>query len=406
LIRKKKYLFFIVASFSLLKGQQLSNLVVNGSFEDLYGCTQSSYNLGWVKSWTPVDSLNGYGGIFCNTCNLTVPLNGNTYQYARTGNSYILATMFDDSFNGPRGFLKNRFKHALTLGRTYCVKFYVNIANTSPRGMNGFAAYFGGDTLQMITTQAELLSYANPQIKNPVSNVISDTMNWIPITGTFVANGTEKFVVIGNFLKDDDVVTSPIYTPYYPENWTDVCVDDVSCIEVDLSAYAGPDLSIVPGDSAFIGRESDFAIDPGCRWFQLPAMTPIDTTSGIWVKPLVTTTYVVRQELDCSSEKWDTVVVHMNLVGLSDFDAINQRVTVYPSPTDGELNMILETESTDLFTRYSIIDNLGRAIREEELIFENGSATINTQELTPGVFSLQLHTVNSETISKRLVIAR
>jgi hypothetical protein len=401
-----KCLLLITLSTLVGNAQQIGNYVGNGSFEDLYGCTQSSYNLGWVKSWTPVDSLNGYGGIFCNTCNLAVPLNGNTYQYARTGNSYILATMFDDSFNGPRGFLKNRLKHTLTLGRTYCVKFYVNIANTSPRGMNGFGAFFGGDTLQLITTQTELLSYADPQISNPTNNVISDTLNWVPITGTFVANGTEKFVVIGNYLADDDVITSPIYTPYYPEKWTDVCIDDVSCIEVDLPAYAGPDLSIAPGDSTFIGRQSDFAIDPGCRWFQLPAMTPLDTTSGIWVKPIVTTTYVVRQELDCSTEKWDTVVVHMNLVGLSDFGELNRSVVIYPSPAHDHLMVTFRNTTDKVFSRYTLIDHLGRAIREEELIFDSNSTKIDTRDLSPGVYLIQLQTFNSEIVSKRFVIAR
>jgi hypothetical protein len=231
-------------------------------------------------------------------------------------------------------------------------------------------------------------------------------LNWVPITGTFVADGTEKVMVIGNFLADQYVITAPIYTPYFPENWTDVCVDDVSCIEVDLPAYAGPDQSIVPGDSAFIGRESDFAIDPGCKWYRLPGMTPIDTISGMWVKPTVTSTYVVRQELECSSVKWDTVVVHMNLVGLHNLEWLKQGIAIYPLPTNDFLQVTLTREESNRPKKYTIIDDIGQTIREEEMIFQNSSATINTQDLPPGVYSIQLHTLNSETICKRFVIAR
>jgi hypothetical protein len=389
-----KCLLLITLSTLVGNAQQIGNYVSNGSFEDLYTCQGPTYLLAKVKYWSSVDSQSVGGGFF-NTCNSSAPLNAHTYQLARTGKGYVIGTFF--WYNNGRGYLKNQLKQPLSSGKTYCVTFHINIANTSPRGMNGFSAFLGDDIP---------LSFMLPQINNTYNNVISDTLNWLPITGTFVADGTEKVLVIGNFLADQYVITTPIYSPYFPENWTDVCVDDVSCIEVDLQAYAGPDLSIVPGDSAFIGRQSDFAIDPGCRWFQLPAMTPLDTTSGIWVKPIVTTTYVVRQELECSSEKWDTVVVHMNLVGLSDFGELNRSVSVFPSPAHDQLRVTFRNTTDKVFYRYTLIDHLGRAIREEKLIFEDASATIDTRDLSPGVYSIQLQTFNSEIVSKRFVIAR
>src|SRR5690606_22419827 len=141
---------------------------------------------------------------------------------------------------------------------------------------------------------------------------ITDTLNWVAITGTFVANGTEKYLLLGNFLSDDDTDTLMINPTNLPTIATEAGIDDVSCIPLDLEAYAGRDTTILYGDSVYIGREPDFATDPYCVWYKLPdTANAIDTTSGLWVKPSVTTTYVVKQELECSSLKWDTVVVNV-----------------------------------------------------------------------------------------------
>jgi hypothetical protein len=284
--------------------------------------------------------------------------------------------------------------------------------------MNGFGIYFGDNTIDTITKCTTPLTYLNPQVKNPAGNVISDTMNWVPVTGTFVANGTEKYAIVGNFLADSAVATSPIYTQSYPQTWTDVNIDDVSCIELNLSAYAGPDKSCIPGDSVFIGRQPDFAIDPGCIWYRLPNLTPIDTSSGLWVKPLVTTTYVVRQELDCSPLKWDTVVVFANPLGLKGLEGWEglEGLGVFPVPADEMLNVKLEMLDVRLGMlngamstqkiEMKMINNLGQIVKEEELTFKNNISTISTEKLENGIYKLLIKIGSSRTVSKRFVISR
>jgi hypothetical protein len=233
-------------------------------------------------------------------------------------------------------------------------------------------------------------------------------MNWILITGTFVANGTEKYMVIGNFKSDASthtistgVVISPnvVYSEYF--------VDAISCIEVDLRAYAGTDRSIIPGDSVYIGRENDFAVDKGCIWYKLPNMTtPIDTISGLWVKPTVTTTYVVRQELDCSSTKWDTVVVHMNLVGLEKLKLLSEELKVYPIPAQDFLELkITNVALFKEFNSITITNNLGQALREEEINFKEKVVKIDTGNLPSGIYFIVIRNTNYETITKKLVIS-
>ena len=159
------------------------------SFEEHYDCAPY-YPLSKAKHWLSIDSTS-FGGVYRSNCDMSVPKYGDGFQYPKSGEAYILSTIYCLLQNCGRGYLKNRLKQNLQAGETYCVKFHVNITNPSPRGMNGFGIYFGNNTIDTITKCNVPLSYLSPQVKNPIGNVISDTLNWVPITGTFVANGTE-----------------------------------------------------------------------------------------------------------------------------------------------------------------------------------------------------------------------
>jgi len=404
--RTKQIVVFVCFFLCKETKAQIANYINNGSFEDYYDCF-SPYPLSKAKYWMSIDSAS-FAGKFFNTCNLFVPSNPYSYQYPRTGHSHIASTFFCLSPINVRGYLKNRLKGTLQAGKTYCVKFHVNITDQSPRGMDGFGIYFGDAAIDTISKCTIPLSYINPQIKNPIGNVVIDTMNWIPITGTFVANGTEKYALIGNFLADNAVTTLPlVYSPFYPQYYTDVLIDDVSCVEIGAPAYAGPDQSCVAGDSVFIGRAPDFAIDPGCMWYKLPDLTTaIDTVSGFWVKPTVTTTYVVRQELECSALKWDTVVIFANPVGLNSLNCL-EGIKIYPVPADGFLELRILSDCLFIdFKKLIIRNGIGQMIREEEIEFKNKTASVNTGDLDNGVYYLQLKSVSTRAFCKKFVIAR
>ena len=398
----KIYLFAFVFCFESNKAQ-VANYVANGSFEEVYDCT--SVWLTRVKYWLGTDSICD-GPLFYSTCNSKVPLNANTYQYPRTGNGYIIGTLYYVYIaNTMRVYAKNRLKQTLELGKTYCVKFYVNISNNSPRGIDGFQIYFGDNTLDTITKCNVPLTYLNPQIKNPLGNVISDTLNWVPVTGTFVANGTEKYALIGNFLADNAVTTASINTPSFPQYWTDVLIDDVSCMDVDLPAFAGNDTVCVPGTSVYIGRPRDVGIDEACFWYQLPNTTSvIATAAGLLVSPVTTSTYIVRQEI-CGNVKWDTVVVVATGLGLFEGDEPDTRFKIYPQPAKDELLLEIEGSSTSLF-QLKLYNNLGVLLREEELNFTNQKAMINISDLANGVYALSLKTSKNEWYKKRLVVQK
>src|SRR5262249_6564214 len=149
----------------------------------------------------------------------------------------------------------------------------------------------------------------------------------------------------------------------------------VSCIELNLPAWAGRDTSVAPGSSVYIGRQSDVGIDEACMWFKLPNTTAaIDTAAGLWVSPVNTSSYIVRQEI-CGLVKWDTVVVHMDLAGLGKLQIQSSMLNLWPVPADDILVVELVEANGETF-RCTALNNLGQVMREEDIVFKDGKAAI------------------------------
>ena len=143
-----KFVLLFCISINIDKAQ-VANYIANGSFEEHYSCAPY-YPLSKAKHWLSIDSTS-FGGVYRSNCDMSVPKYGDGFQYPKSGEAYILSTIYCLLQNCGRGYLKNRLKQNLQTGKTYCVKFHVNIANPSPRGMNGFGIYFGNNTIDTIT---------------------------------------------------------------------------------------------------------------------------------------------------------------------------------------------------------------------------------------------------------------
>jgi len=395
---KVKIIFVYISfglSFFLLRGQQIGNYVTNGSFEKLKpnavypnGSAFPPVYIGWSSIDTTQNGFMSHHVSFGNS-----PINTSCdRQSGRTGSGFVKHTIYLSNSEG-RGYFRNRLKGALSSGVSYCVKYYVNIRECSNVGIDAYAVYFGDNSLDTIHQVYQTKNYLTPQISNPTGNFVTDTTSWTLITGTFTANGNEKYLVIGNFNNSQSTNTIALTTSPPPYYACDINIDDVSVIQLNAAAYAGSDKLILVGDSVFIGRQPDFATDSACIWYKLPNMTTaIDTISGLWVKPSVTSTYVVRQQLDCSSLKWDTVVVKINtnLVGNDKLIRFSDNISIFPNPTSGNLNISFPSQ-TDIKI-YSISNSLGQIIREDEIEIKNSTCSILTSDLKNGLYQIHFKT--------------
>jgi hypothetical protein len=387
---------------------QVFNYVNNPGFEVL-NFPYSNQN--GCKEWTAIDSGKTSYIVFTTSLQYsiaTAPYMPTGFQQPRNGANLVLTEFYCDysscTNSNSRAYLKNRLKTPLKVNKKYYAKYYIVNTNNSTVGIGNYGIYVANSNLDTVSYCVMPLPYLSPQVEYNGS-VIKDTLIWVPISGTFVANGTEKYLVLGNFKSNSNTNTLVINPTFLPTLSHDLYIDDVSLIECDQPAYAGPDKGCIPGDSVFIGSPPDVGIDEISVWYKLPSSMPIATVAGLWVKPVVTTTYVVRQDL-CGTIKWDTVVVYQDAVGLEKLRIMENDLQVFPVPAADILELRINDRT--LFKERSKVvfyNNMGQLVREEELRFSDSTADINVSYLSDGMY-LMLLSNGTLTVKKKIVIAR
>jgi hypothetical protein len=216
-----------------------------------------------------------------------------------------------------------------------------------------------------------------------------------------VAAGGEKYMMLGNFKSNALTNTMIINPTYLPISSADILIDDVSLIELELPAFAGNDTSVVPGDSVFLGRVPELGLDELCTWYKAPSLVPIDTIAGFWINPVTTSTYIVRQEI-CGKVKWDTVVVHMDLVGVPDHDQLQKQITLWPNPSNNRLSITSVTPGFIRDFSFLALFNSAGELIYKEVLKDGNSIQLITENLPDGIYFVELGGAYS--VRKRFVV--
>jgi Secretion system C-terminal sorting domain len=390
-----KYLLTVIFLFACATLLAQVNLVKNPSFEQYSQCPSQFDEMRLANFWSGIDSLgalpNPPPGIpeYCNYCSSTIysgiPINGFFYQYPKSGKGMAQVQMFYIETtplinNYYRDYLQGRLFHTLITGKSYCVTFYVVYEELSDYAISNVGAYFDNGSIDNVdSVHCALPQTAHiPQVEN--TTIISDTLNWTKIEGTFTATGTEKFITIGNFR--DKAHTN--YTAFSPwpgmgAGFTWYLIDDVSVVASDAVAYAGHDTAIGFGDSVYIGLHDEAM---PCTWTKLGSSTIIHDGAGMWVKPTATTKYIVKQTL-CGVSTYDTVTITVWPQSVNNLTS-SSFAKVFPNPVNNLLH--IHVLKPDLY--YQLQNMLGITVLQGEL--QQGESTLSIETLPTGIYLLEL----------------
>jgi hypothetical protein len=198
----KKIFFSVVLNLILFSIFAQSNLVPNPSFETLETCPYLGSQLYFAYPWFVAE---GSPDLY-NTCatlnNWSVPFNQFGFQNPHSGNGYAGGVFYNVPSSDYREYLEVQLDSTLIANENYCVSFYVSLSSgLLCVGSNNVGMYFS-------TTPRYspiLLSNLIPQIN--YTSIISDTTKWTLIKGQFVAQGGERYIIIGNFIQHNLVDT-------------------------------------------------------------------------------------------------------------------------------------------------------------------------------------------------------
>lgn len=210
-----------------MAGMAQVNLVPNPSFEDTVACPQAPDELNKALGWS---NYNGSCDYFHSSCPMSVPNNWGGYQQAASGDAYAAIATFNSFVPNYRECAGVQLVNLLSIGQKYYVSFSVSLS----LGYSTDANCATNKTGAMFSTGSFIPSPTtnNPQVYT--DSIISDSLNWTKIFGSFTADSAYNFVIIGNFFDDSNTDTTKFYSTFSDGAY--YYLDDI-CVSTD-SLYA------------------------------------------------------------------------------------------------------------------------------------------------------------------------
>ena len=329
---------FVLGAFAL----SAQSLVPNGDFESSPACPPFFSGIEfdsnpYVDNWLrPTGATSDYFHECADAfSSVSIPTNYFfQYQYAHSGVAYggFYVSVYGSSY---REYLQVQLAEPMLAEQCYYVEFY-----TAPAEVNdGTFAAVAIDELGLYISVDRLASDdiyyydyldVDPQIKSPDGYFLSDTLNWIKISGIYVAEGGEEWITIGNFQSSADTETEEIISgPGYDLSY--YAIDDVS-----ITALTG--ISVLPDSILCVGESLLLESVEGADSY---TWNTGETTEAITVTE--SGTYVVTLEFECGVFNDTAEIIFINDgISYSNIDL----VACYD-----ELPLILE--GSDLYISYN-----------------------------------------------------
>ncbi len=184
------------------------NLITNSSFEfsdstSKVFCPNDFSEINkLVDWWTTV----GTSDIFCSCNNnangkinpVGAPSNGLGYQLPHSGKCYAGFCAYLPPLKG-KEYIQTKFVKKLSKGKKYSIQFYLSLADYSKYQVQTISAYFSKNKVDG-KNGINLLNL-KPQVTNEIFT-LNDTCKWFLFSGTYTANGSEEYLVVGSFKID------------------------------------------------------------------------------------------------------------------------------------------------------------------------------------------------------------
>jgi len=258
----KRFLFTMLISYLLVNSEAIyaqTNLVENPSFEIFDTCPKLQWEIRYAVGWNSFNQTPDYFNACSTNPQFSTPNNWGGYQQPASGVAYSgFGAYVSHVYSGinQREFIGGTLTASLLRGTKYFVSFKVSPSVSNQILSNCAIDHIGA----VFSTKPYTWNLPAPITNNPQvyeKTIITDTANWTRIFGSFIADSSYNYVIIGNFFDDshtdtlmlhgndtcfayyylDDVCVSTDST--YTANYT-TAIDEIQSKKATINIYPNP----------------------------------------------------------------------------------------------------------------------------------------------------------------------
>lgn len=265
------------------------NLVLNPSLESVntsnlecsWYTSQAQFNSA-ISNWTcpTAGSTDIFHSSLATSC-FCSPFSTNASspgtQAPRTGSCMSAVFVYGNGGCNPyREYLSGQLSSAMIPGQTYCIEFYVSLADLSMYACNNLGVYF---TTSAVVNSSMCVYNVTPQVN--YTGIITDKTNWTLVSLSFTPTAAYTHFMIGNFYYDTGTSTTNVGGS---KTQTRYFIDDV-----DIRLCNTPPVVTVNSPTICSGQSATLTA-AGANTYSWSTGA---TGASITVSPTTTTSYTV-----------------------------------------------------------------------------------------------------------------
>jgi len=222
---KKLLLISVIISLSFSRAFSQINLVPNFSFEEYYYACPVYPGDFLPLNWNAYKSPDYFNACDDSLFYVSVPYNAAGYQYANTGFAYsgLYARASTNTFTNYREIIGCKLIDTLIIGTKYYVSFYASLAEYSNCASNKLGALFTTTPVDFNVWPIPLTNFSQIYTQS----VMTDSVNWVIVTGEFYADSSYTYLYIGNLY--DNLHTDSILFDTTTYILFNTCPDSLCC---------------------------------------------------------------------------------------------------------------------------------------------------------------------------------
>ncbi len=430
-----RFLLIGFCAFAHISNAQ--NLLPNPSFENITTCIPPNTDWQWnLTNWMVMNTggtpdaynkcndstFNSNPPYLYNPC-YWVPYSWLTYQYPNNGNGFLglyygLYYNRHDTlpyFNQGREYIVALLNQNLITGQQYCLGGWMNNMNLRyvPNSNKYWTVFSNQASLGFHSTLPNLSDTwlfssidHKCRLTKEDSTLITDTLNWEHIRTPYVAEGNEKYVVLGNLFSDtlsgfqlatnyniDSLYSLPIsdnliflYSTFVYFYFDDMYIVPIQEPQIHVA------LSDTPGFVWLI----DTTFQEERSWYKTGDDLVLGNGDSLYLQVSDGSSYTLHTR-NCRVELSDTMVI--DLSGLEKID--KSSIHLFPNPSNNSITLQspLIKSGANLFLR----DISGRLIHQLK-IQELNQIELNTQNLADGIYLFQIIGLDGKQVRERFVV--
>ena len=195
-----------------------------------------------------------------NEVYLGVPQNVRGYETAHGGQGYATIMTYRADMANAQIYLTTTFSPPLAAGQAYCIQFWLSLCDSSSFRTNTMHALVTS-RIPTASNDGDSTWAQAAQVTFNTSDVGTD--GWVLMQGSFIAQGLEQRLTLGNFLKNAAILADTTFIAYHTAPYyADYYIDDVYLGTCDVGVTEAPD----PFEAAVYPDPLPRGSELGVRW--------------------------------------------------------------------------------------------------------------------------------------------